>query len=131
VNTLSIFSSLAGEDSTSVSASNDATDTQETTTTTSKELPPCLGGWNPDKWTDPTHNTIKYVAGRIMAEYKCQDWLDETKRAEIVAKFEAAGLTCTVSGKDKCDFNDGTGPIDLVARASAGGTNWHWLPINR
>jgi hypothetical protein len=93
-------------------------------------LPNCPAGWDGTKWTDPSRQSIKYVAGRIMARYSPSDWVDETKREQILADFKTAGLNPTASGKDKCDFNDGAGPIDIVQSASTGGKAWQWLRVN-
>jgi hypothetical protein len=93
-------------------------------------LPPCPPGWNGEKWGNAEHKSVKYVAGRIMARYEPGDWVNETTREQILADFKAAGLNPTASGKDKCDFNDGAGAIDIVQAASIGGKAWQWLPVN-
>jgi len=92
-------------------------------------LPPCPPGWNEEKWGNADHKTIKYVAGRVMARYSPSDWVNETTREQILADFRAAGLDPTASGKDKCDFNDGYGAIDIVQSASTGGKAWQWLKV--
>jgi hypothetical protein len=93
-------------------------------------LPQCPLGWNEEKWVNPEKTSIKYVAGRIMARYSPSDWVDESKREQILADFKTAGLNPTASGKDKCDFGDGIGPIDIVYAAGEGGKAWQWLPVN-
>ena len=103
------------------------------TTTASRlndALPPCPPGWNGEKWVDASHTTVKYTAGRVMARYSPSDWVNETTRQQILADFKAAGLDPAASGKDKCDFGDGAGPIDIVQSASTGGTAWQWLCVN-
>jgi hypothetical protein len=87
-----------------------------------------MPGWNQEKWVNPTHTTIKYVAGRIMARYDPSEWVNPATREQILADFRAAGLTPTASGKDKVDFNDGAGAIDIVQGAGIGGKAWQWLP---
>jgi hypothetical protein len=94
-------------------------------------LPPCPPGWDERKWVDPERQSIKYVAGRIMARYSPSDWVNETTREQILADFRAAGLNPTATGKDKCDFNDGYGAIDIVQSASIGGKAWQWLPVSQ
>jgi hypothetical protein len=93
-------------------------------------LPPCPPGWNAEKWANAEHQSVKYVAGRIMARYSPADWVNETTREQILADFRAAGLNPTASGRDKCDFNDGAGAIDIVQSASTGGKAWQWLPVS-
>jgi hypothetical protein len=94
-------------------------------------LPACPAGWNAEKWANPDHTSVKYVAGRIMARYSPGDWVNEATREQILADFRAAGLKPTASGKDKCDFNDGAGAIDIVQSASTGGKAWQWLPVGQ
>ncbi len=101
-----------------------------TTSRLNDPLPPCPPGWNNQKWNDPTHTTIKYTAGRIMARYSPSDWVNETTRQQILADFKTAGLNPTASGKDCCDFNDGAGAIDIVQAASIGGKAWQWCPVS-
>lgn len=101
-----------------------------TTSATSAALPDCPLGWDSKKWYDPSHTSIKYVAGRIMARYNPSDWLNPTTQEKILGDFRAAGLNPTASGKDCVDFNDGHGPIDIVQGASIGGKAWQWLPTN-
>jgi hypothetical protein len=101
--------------------------TTGSTSSSSDSLPDCPPGWNQQKWVDSSHTTIKYVAGRIMARYSPSDWVDETKREQILSDFRTAGLNPTASGKDCCDFGDGAGPIDLVQAASQGGKAWQWI----
>jgi hypothetical protein len=116
-------------------ASNVGTTSLLPTTTTatsgsrlSDPLPACPAGWEASKWTDSTKTSVKYVAGRIMARYSPSDWVDETKRQQILADFKTAGLNPTATGKDLCDFNDGNGPVDIVFAAGEGGKAWQWLP---
>jgi hypothetical protein len=90
-------------------------------------LPPCPPGWNQEKWVNLDHKTVKYTAGRVMARYSPSDWLDQTKRDQILADFRASGLNPTAAGKDCVDFNDGAGLVDIVQAASAGGKAWQWL----
>lgn len=106
----------------------DVADTGATSTTTSGVTPSsaALAGWDQGKWNDPAHKTIKYVAGRIFSAYQPSDWLNPTKRAEIVAQLQAAGLNPTVIGDDQIDFNDGYGPVDVVQGAGLGGQAWQW-----
>jgi len=114
-------------------ASNGASGAVQTTpifaalTAAPAALPACPPGWNAEKWVNPSHNTVKYVAGRIMARHSPSEWVDPATREQILSEFRAAGLEPTASGKDKCDFNDGAGPIDIVQAASEGGRAWQWL----
>jgi hypothetical protein len=100
------------------------------TSPTSASLPPVLVGWDQAKWTDTTHTTVKYVAGRIMAQYSPSDWLNPDKQAAILSAFKAAGLKPTALGKDQVDFGDGNGPIDIVFAANEGGRAWQWCPVD-
>jgi hypothetical protein len=126
----SVAGSAAGTGTTAVSTP--ALLSNGVTTSSSRlndPLPPVPPGWNAEKWANADHRTIKYTAGRIMARYSPSDWVDETRREQILADFRTAGLNPTASGKDKCDFNDGAGPIDIVQSASIGGKAWQWLPV--
>jgi hypothetical protein len=93
-------------------------------------LPPPMPGWDAVKWADPSHVTVKYVAGRIMARFRPGDWLDTGKREEIMGAFRAGGLNPTAVGLDKVDFNNGFGAIDIVQAAHDGGRAWQWLPVS-
>jgi hypothetical protein len=96
----------------------------------SESLPPCPIGWDGAKWTNSGHTTVKYVAGRVMARFKPSDWVDPGTREQILSAFRAAGLTPTSVGKDRCDFGDGHGEIDIVQDATNGGRAWQWLPTD-
>lgn len=121
-------SSAVGTTSLLESSAASAT-TPATTSRLNEPLPQCPPAWNMDKWVDLSHTTIKYRAGRILAHYSPSEWVNETTREQILADLKAGGLNPTASGKDKCDFNDGYGPIDIVQAASVGGKAWQWCPV--
>ncbi len=83
-----------------------------------------LPGWDATKWDDPTHNSVKYVAGRIFSNHAATNaGLDEAW-PEILAAFPNASRI----GSDKIDFGDGNGPIDVMISSGTGGTGWAWMP---
>ncbi len=90
-----------------------------TTSTTSH----ALAGWDEGKWNDPTHNSPKYVVGRILAKYPPTTAGLQQAWNEIHAAFPSA----TFDGKDSISGIPGTnGAVDVLAGASQGGTGWWW-----
>ncbi len=87
-----------------------------------------LPGWSQQNWDDPGMQTTKYKAGRILSKYPGTDAGIQQAWTEIKAAFPGA----TFDGKDKIDFGDGYGPIDVLAMAGpgegGGGHGWWWGP---
>jgi hypothetical protein len=77
-------------------------------------------GWDRDKWNDPTHQTPKYVWGRIT-----QDG-DPNDIEQMLAAYPGASF----DGKDKISGIEGLGPIDVYQGASQGGKKPQWYDIN-
>lgn len=82
-----------------------------------------MSGWDADKWTDPNHQTPKYVGGRIFSSY---DPNDPANWAKAAAEFQQAYPGSTYNGKDKITMPDGR-VIDFVTNASGEGSKgWAW-----
>jgi hypothetical protein len=81
-------------------------------------------GWDQSKWGDPTHQTPKYVVGRILANYPTTPAGLQAATAEIARSFPGT----TFNGKDILTI-PGVGPIDVLTGASVGGTGWAWQPV--
>ncbi len=83
-----------------------------------------LPGWDVNNWNDPNMKTPKYVAGHIFADY--EPTIEGLKAAwpEILKAFPNAKF----DGKDKVDFGDGYGYIDVLRNAGGAGGAWQWLP---
>ena len=91
-----------------------------------------LSGFNPDK-IGPNHASSmdrKYIVARVFEQIDVQD-PDALNRAVAVLKEQ--GWDATIVGRDKIDFNDGIGPIDVIRNMSTQKTNmaWQWLVEER
>ncbi len=75
---------------------------------------PVLVGWNPDKWNDPNHNTTKYKVGRIFGQYGQQYGNNNQALAAAWPEIQKLFPNAKFDGKDKIDFGDGYGPIDVM-----------------
>jgi hypothetical protein len=85
------------------------------TTTTGGNV---LSGWDATKWGDASHQTPKYVVGRIMSE---GDTKTEEGRAAILARIQEAYPDATFSGKDRLTIPSlGLANIDIYGNASGG-----------
>jgi hypothetical protein len=73
-------------------------------------------GWDQTKWNDPTHQTPKYVWGRIAADDNPND-IDQ-----LLSAYPGA----TFNGKDKVTI-PGVGPVDVYRGASVGLNEPQWL----
>jgi hypothetical protein len=89
-----------------------------------KRTGPAPPGWDPTKWADPDHHTVKYDAAAFLYGL--------TKPSEIAAMVKSAAFQerfpgATFDGKDKIDFGSVTedgvqvGVIDVLMRADQGG----------
>ena len=85
---------------------------------------PAPPGWDPTKWADPDHHTVKYDAAAFLH--------DLTKPSEIAAMVKSAAFQArfpgaTFNDKDKIDFGSVTedgvpvGVVDVLMRADQGG----------
>ncbi len=85
---------------------------------------PAPPGWDPAKWADPDHHTVKYDAAAFLYGL--------TKPSEIAAMVESAAFQArfpgaTFNGKDKIDFGSVTedgvpvGVIDVLMRSDRAG----------
>jgi hypothetical protein len=85
-------------------------------------LPPCPGGWDPVKWTNPNHNTPKYVVGRILWRFPpTPDGL-----TQAMPEIQKAMPGTTRVGDDKLNIPD-VGIVDVgVAFGIGGGVGWGW-----
>lgn len=92
-----------------------------------------LSGFDVNKLNDPTGqsfsdaNTSKYMFGSIAQNY---DPRDPQALEKITAELNAMGIPATFDGKDKIDFGDGYGFIDVLVNAEKGkgGDSWAWQP---
>jgi hypothetical protein len=96
------------------------------------KLPPVLPGWDGCKWTDPTHQTPKYVVGRIMASVP-------PSPNGIAAIVPAVNILypgtkqLDSSGMDKVDIPC-VGVIDMVVNSGGkekpdSGDSWAWQVV--
>lgn len=83
-----------------------------------------LSGFNYDKLSDPNHNSIKYVAGRVFEQYAPTP----DNISKVVSDLNAKGIPAQQTGPGDIDFGDGNGPIDVLQNAHAGGGAWWWNP---
>lgn len=82
-------------------------------------------GWDQKKWTDPNHQTPKYVVGRIVVSNG--DMKDPVKRAQAIADIQKAYPGATYNGKDIVTI-PGVGDVDVFQGASAGVWAPAWQP---
>jgi hypothetical protein len=97
-----------------------------------------LEGYDHNKLNDPSHNTPKYVVGRILQNYPNTPEGLRAALPEIQRHFPEARIVSGGKG-DVLDFGSHTDPegrplgrIDVI-RAAGGpnnGEGWQWLPIN-
>ncbi len=82
-------------------------------------------GWDPVKWADQNHQTIKYKVGRILNKYPH----NAAGVKQALPELEALGLGITFDGKDGL-YIPSLGPkkIDVIQGASGpdGGVAWQW-----
>jgi hypothetical protein len=90
--------------------------------TTGGQVSSAMPGWEQSKWADPSHNSIKYQAGRIFSQFDPN--AIRQNPAPLLAALKAAGINATLVGDDKLDFGDGYGPIDVITS----GGQWAWQP---
>jgi hypothetical protein len=85
-------------------------------------LPPCPPGWDAGKWANLTHQTPKYVVGRILAKYPpTPDGL-----TQALPEVQQAIPGTTRVGDDKLQIPD-VGIVDVGLSFSIGGNvGWWW-----
>lgn len=89
---------------------------------TSASLPPCPIGWNPEKWANESHQTPKYVVGRVLSQYPPTP----AGLKQALTNVQAAIPGTTLIGDDKLQI-PGVGTIDVgVSFGSGGGVGWCW-----
>lgn len=87
---------------------------------------PPPAGWDEKKWYDTSHQTPKYVVGRIVAKYPHTP--DGLKQALPQIQAAYPGAQITGSKGDKLSI-PGVGLVDVVQAAGEGGKAWQWLPV--
>lgn len=75
-------------------------------------------GWDQTKWTDPNHQTPKYVVGRILASNG--DLRDANARNTAIEQIKQAYPGAQFNGKDKISIDGGRSWVDIFGGASAG-----------
>lgn len=85
-----------------------------------------LSGFDMGKLNDPNHNTIKYQAARVF-----QNFAPSTESMPaVLAALRQAGLNVDQTSKDKFDFHDGYGPIDVGYAFGDPNAAHHWQWLN-
>jgi hypothetical protein len=92
---------------------------QYTAVSASSAPPP---GWDSKKWSDPAHQTPKYVVGRIMSQFAPTT----ENMPKVLAEIEKAYPGTRLIGKDTIDI-PGVGKTDILRGADVGGKGWQWL----
>ena len=81
---------------------------------------PAPPGYNQEKWNDPSHQTPKYVVGRILQQFAPRTENVDAAVAEIAKAYP--GATRVGSGDVKIP---GVGIMDILVGADVGGKRWH------
>ena len=116
INRIGSTSSTTSSSLRSTLASTSSTGTSSTT------LPPCPLGWDPAKWTNPAHQTPKYVVGRVLAEYPPTPAGLQQALPDVQAAIPGTRLI----GDDKLEI-PGVGTVDVgISFAAGGGKGWCW-----
>jgi hypothetical protein len=79
-------------------------------------------GWDAKKWSDPAHQTPKYVVGRIMSQFAPTT----ENMPKVLAEIQKAYPGTTLIGKDSINI-PGVGKTDILRGADVGGKGWQWL----
>lgn len=80
-----------------------------------------MAGWDAGKWGDTSHQTPKYVVGRILSQFPATT----AGLQSAVAEIQRAYPGTTFNGKDTVTI-PGVGPVDILQGASVGGQAWQW-----
>jgi len=83
-------------------------------------------GWDQTKWTDPNHQSPKYVVGRIL--YSVGDLKDPANRERAIQQIQQAYPGTTFNGKDRINV-PGIGEVDIFTGASAGIYGGAWQDL--
>jgi hypothetical protein len=89
---------------------------------TVKPTGPPPPGWDGKKWTDESHQTPKYVVGRILAQFAPTS----QNMPQVLAEIQKAYPGTTLIGKDTINI-PGVGKTDILRGADVGGKGWQWL----
>ena len=81
---------------------------------------PAPPGYNQEKWNDPSHQTPKYVVGRILQQFAPRTENVDAAVAEIAKAYP--GAVRVGSGDVKIP---GVGIMDILVGADVGGKRWH------
>src|SRR6187431_582125 len=82
-----------------------------------------VSGYDPAKWTNPAHQTPKYVVGRILSSYNLND---PTQLQAAMADIAKAYPGTTWAGRDVVNI-PGIGPVDII-RDFGGQSGIAWQP---
>jgi len=98
---------------------------------TAPQLPPVPPGWDACKWSDPAHQTPKYVVGRIVASYRPSPSGLAAALPTINALYPGSAITQPFG--DKVDIPC-VGLIDLVVNSGGAqnpdsGDSWAWQVV--
>lgn len=85
-----------------------------------------LSGWDPTKWSDPNHQTPKYVIGGILSNYNTAD---PSQRSLAIEDILRAYPGTTYDGNDTITMPWGGAPIDIFRGADAGIWAPQYMPI--
>lgn len=86
-----------------------------------------MSGFDTSKLNDTSHTTMKYTFARAVQDLGLLQAPTSDNLQAIVDRLAEAGVTATVVSKDKIDFGDGYGPIDVIARTGTAEAQWQWL----
>jgi len=85
--------------------------------------PNAVSGYDPAKWGDPTHQTPKYVVGRILSNYNLNDPTQlQAAMNDIIKAYPGS----TWGGRDVITI-PGIGPVDVI-RDFGGESGIAWQP---
>lgn len=85
---------------------------------------PVPAGWNPEKWADESHQTPKYVIGRILAQYPPTP----SGLTDAMSAIEGAYPGVSREGDDTINI-PGVGRVDVGLQfANGGNVGWWWGP---
>jgi hypothetical protein len=116
---LGAMSQGASAKTSSLASTSSATSIEDT------PLPPCPGGWDAAKWTNPNHTTPKYVIGRILWRYPPTP----ESLAEALPAIQARYPGTTQVGQDKLQIPE-WGLIDVGVDFGPGhGQSWAWQVV--
>jgi hypothetical protein len=95
---------------------------------------PLMAGFNEAKLSDPNHNTVKYLFGRVAQHHSLASVHDgasaESVLQEMLPALEAAGITVSDVSKDKIQVLDDEGQatwIDVIRGANSTNPAFQWL----